>query len=482
MGSRKRSHQWRTWVMATALAGAGAYPLAAHAQQVGAAAPTTAPSTADSDAAWRQRMEDRMRGLEAENVKLRQQVGEIVETRQTLLEDARKQGLFLAPGTRPVDTTPPDFDVHKYVAEGDFPGSIVIPGTNMSFQVGGFVQLDAIADSNAIGSKDSFVVSSIPTGGNNAGQTNFSAKQTRLFIKTDAPTNWGKLVTFFEGDFFTSDGVTFRLRHAYGQIGDTNQLLGGQTWSTFMDASVYPAIFDYQGPNGMVLVRQPMVRYTRNFGEDTHWQIALEDPNPDFSTADGVSGRQTSQLPDLTSDFRWSRDWGHLQLAGILRQLQFDPDNGPRSTELGWGGNFSGQVNCFEPVAKGQQDNVVFQIAGGRGIANYFNDTNGIGDDAFVKNNGNADALDIWGGFVAYQHFWAPKWASTIGYSYLRVYNVSSQPDGAYQSGHYGVLNLTYYPTERIWLGIEGLYGVRKDKDGNTGDDGRISFSVQYRF
>src|SRR5437764_5881872 len=120
-------------------------------------------------------------------------------------------------GHRPLETTPPDFDTHKYAAEGDFPGSITIPGTNVSIQIGGFVQLDAITDSHAIGSKDSFIVSSIPTHGEGAGETNFSIRQTRLFVKTAAPTNLGQLVTFLEGDFFGPDGTDFRVRHAYGQ-------------------------------------------------------------------------------------------------------------------------------------------------------------------------------------------------------------------------------------------------------------------------
>jgi hypothetical protein len=83
-----------------------------------------------------------------------------------------------------------------------------------------------------------------------------------LFLKTETPTSWGPLVTYVEGDFFSSSDTNLRLRHAYGQIGDKHQFLAGQTYTTFMDASTYPAIFDYQGPNSMVLVRQPMLRYT----------------------------------------------------------------------------------------------------------------------------------------------------------------------------------------------------------------------------
>ena len=91
-------------------------------------------------------------------------------------------------------------------------------------------------------------------------------------------------------------------------------------------------------------------------------------------------------------------------------------------------------------------------------------------------------SLGVWGGYAAYQHYWSPKWASSFGYSYLQVDNTSGQGGGTYKSGHYVVVNLMWYPVDRIWCGLEGLYGIREDEDGNTGDDGRLSLSVQYRF
>jgi hypothetical protein len=463
-------------VYLAAIVAAGVISTAAWGQQ------DAAKSAAD-DAAWRRQIEERMQALEKENADLRRELGRVAETRAAVAKDAALRERWLSIDPRAGDSvTPKDFDTRKYIAEGDFPGSIRIPGTNVSLQVGGFVQVDAITDSNAIGSKDSFIVSSIPTSGATAGQTNFSVRQTRLFIKTEAPTGWGPLVTYWEGDFFGPDGTDLRLRHAYGQIGDKHQLLAGQTWTTFMDASTYPAIFDYQGPNAMVLVRQPMVRYSVQLRDDLKLQVALEDPNPDLSSEGSIDGSGTSLWPDFAANVRWTPKWGHLQLAGILRQLTFDPTSGSRSTELGWGLNVSGSVLLFEPVAKGKQDNLVFQFAGGQGIANYFNDTNGLGMDGFVQSDLDLQSLGILGGFVAYQHYWSLKWASSAGYSFLRVDDASGQGGDTYESGHYMVVNIMFYPTERIWMGLEALYGIREDQDGDTGDDLRLSFSVQYRF
>jgi hypothetical protein len=468
-----------------------AFPVQAWAQTPGQNQPAnpnqpTNPNpnaTPLTDAEWRRQVDARQDRLEAENRDLRQQLGQVTSTQQAVMKDAQSHGFLTIEGGQPRLTTPPTFDVKKYASEGDFPGSIRLPGTNVSFQIGGFVQLDAITDSHRIGSTDSFIVSSIPTATDTAGQSTLSIRQTRLFVKAVTPTNMGAFVVYVEGDFFGSDGSSqFRIRHAYGELGDQHKFLAGQTFSTFMDASVYPAIFDYQGPNAMVLVRQPMIRYTDVMREDLQWQVAVEDPNPDVSEAVATPGQATSILPDLTGNVRWSPNWGHLQAAGILRQLIFDPDIGPRTNHVGWGLNFTGQVNVFEPVAKGKQDNLVFQVAGGEGIANYINDTAGLGLDGFVNNHGNMEALFLWGGFAAYQHYWAPKWASSLGYSYLEVNNVSGQAPNAYHAGHYVVANIVYYPVDRITLGLEALYGIRQDNNGSSGDDARISFSAQYRF
>jgi hypothetical protein len=62
------------------------------------------------------------------------------------------------------------------------------------------------------------------------------------------------------------------------------------------------------------------------------------------------------------------------------------------------------------------------------------------------------------------------------------VVNVSGQAGSDYHSGQYAVANLRYYPADRVMLGVEGLYGVREDNDGDKGDDVRVQFSAQYRF
>jgi DcaP outer membrane protein len=439
------------------------------------------------DAEWRRQMEARLRQLEQENAQLKTQVGDVARRQDAAIKEAVDRGLATVEGGLPRLTTPDFFDVNKYAAEGDFPGSIRIPGTKTSFQIGGFVQLDTIFDADRIGNKDAFVVSSIPTGGEKtgAGDTNLSIRQTRLFLKTQTPTEtWGDLVSYIEIDFMGTDGAEPRIRHAYGQIGDDHQLLAGQTWSAFQDATVFPAVLDFQGPAGMVTSRRPQVRYRREWTEDKQWisVVAVEDPSSDITVPGATAGEKSTPYPDLAANVRWAPDWGHLQLGGVARYLQFDPDVGSRESEVGYGLNLTGSLKTFKLDEK-HTDALLFQLAAGDGIGRYVNDTSGLGLDAFLA--GPADHLDglpLFAGMVAYQHWWSPKWASTVCYSYVNVDNVSGQPDSDYHAGHYALANVRYYPAERVMLGAEVLYGLREDNDRDTGDDLRLQFSVQYRF
>jgi hypothetical protein len=449
--------------------------------------PATAPAPAVSDAEWRRQMEARMAQLEAENTQLRTRVNDVSAVQKSVMEDAESRGVLSWTTGQPRLTTPDFFDVNKYASEGDFPGSFRIPGTKTSFQIGGYVQLDAIFDGDKIGNNDAFVVSSIPTDGDGnegAGNTNFSVRQTRLFLKTQTPTEtkWGNLVTYLEIDFFGTDGSEPRIRHAYGQIGDKKQLLAGQTWSAFQDATVFPSTLDFQGPPGMITSRRPQVRYRQDWSEQWVGAVALEDPSSELTTPAGVEGFDASSLPDLAGHVRWNQDWGHLQLGAMVRRLEFDPAEGGRESDLGYGLNLSGSYKTIK-LDERHIDSILFQIAGGNGIARYINDTGGLGLDGVIVAPGEElEPLNAVAGMLAYQHWWDAKWGSTIGYSVVMLDDEAGQAATDYQSGQYGVLNLRYYPTERVMLGGEVLYGVREDVDGSTGDDLRLQFSAQYKF
>ena len=110
------------------------------------------------------------------------------------------------------------------------------------------------------------------------GSVYFSVRQTRFGVKSSTPTKLGALKTWFEFELFgtgvDAGQTTFRLRHAYGELG---QFGAGQTWSPFMDIDVFPNSLEYWGPNGMVFFRNIQVRWMPIQG-DSRMTIALERP------------------------------------------------------------------------------------------------------------------------------------------------------------------------------------------------------------
>ncbi len=117
-----------------------------------------------------------------------------------------------------------------------FPGSIPIPGSAAAIKIGGFVKANMAWSFDTIGSKDSFIVGTIPTDPQQQGdsEVNLTVSQSRLNFDLRDRTQLGTLRAFIEGDFAADsidEGDVFRLRHAFGQFRDI--LIGKTIFPTF---------------------------------------------------------------------------------------------------------------------------------------------------------------------------------------------------------------------------------------------------------
>jgi hypothetical protein len=315
-------------------------------------------------------------------------------------------------------------------------------------------------------------------------------RQSRLGFRGYIPTDLGELKTIFEFELFgvgaDAGQTTFRLRHAWGELG---QVGAGQTWSPFMDADVFPNSLEYWGPNGMVFFRNVQVRWTPLQGEGT-LVFALERPGAsgdqgsysDRVELQNVQGR--FPLPDFSGHYRRSGDWGHVQLAGIVRKIQWDDMLDDQfdlnGSATGWGLNLSTNIKI--------QDDVL-RLSGvfGEGIQNYMNDA--PVDIGIQSNPGNAASpiegkpLPMYGLVAFYDRTWSSKWSSTIGGSLLDIDNSDGQTADAFRRGSYALVNLIHYPVPGVLVGAELQYGKRENNsDDFTSDDVRVQFSFKYNF
>jgi hypothetical protein len=318
-----------------------------------------------------------------------------------------------------------------------------------------------------------------------------SVRQSRFGVKTYTHTSLGELKTIFEFELFgtgvDAGQTTFRLRHAWGELG---QIGAGQTWSPFMDPDVFPNSVEYWGPPGMVFFRNVQLRWTPWTKGDSNFMVAIERPG---ASADGSPYSSFIELqnvkahfpaPDFSAHYRYSSEWGHFQVAGILRDVRWkdlNPDQFNLSgSALGWGVNLSSNIKVSKHVAR-------LQAVYGDAISNYMNDAT---SDIGVANNFSNPAKPIVGkalpvlGIVAFMDFnWNKYFTSTAGYSMNQITNSSGSLPSAYHRGQYALANLLYYPVENMFLGPELQWGKRDNwHDGFTSDDWRIQFSVKYNF
>jgi hypothetical protein len=218
--------------------------------------------------------------------------------------------------------------------QGSFPRSFLIPGTDTSIRVGGFV--DETLDyyfvggqpngnqTTTIGVTGQFesaplntgtkTVPGFPTAGNLVPQSTAtsrgngvfsqSPRETRLNVETRTPTAWGESRTFIEFDFAgsnnfsannlttVSDSLIPRLRYAYGTLGG---FLAGQANSNFSDPDANPETLDFGGPAGFAgVTRIPQVRYTYTGPWGSAWSVSAETPETDVVTPAGYVKTDTN--------------------------------------------------------------------------------------------------------------------------------------------------------------------------------------------
>jgi hypothetical protein len=316
------------------------------------------------------------------------------------------------------------------------------------------------------------------------GETVFSVRQTAISFKGFVPTQAGQLKTDLSLDLFNVGGANtgFRLLHAWAEMGAFGV---GQYETLFMNIDLFPNTLDYWGPNGMIFVRNPQVRYTPYKTDSARLAVSLEAPfaavdTGKVSVADANLGANIvgwTKYPDIVGKYSMNGSWGFFDLGALLRSVGYKttitPDGNPSGRNLGWGLTADGQINVFD------KDRVVTQVTYGEGISSYFNDG---GVDLAPDGSLHAQTVKSVGVMLYYDHYWSGKWASSIGYSQHHQQNADGQLFNAFKTGQYASTNLLYTPAKNVMWGVEFLWGKKEQKDGESANDTRVQFTGQFKF
>ncbi len=269
---------------------------------------------------------DELADLRANQQLLQQRIDQLA---QAVAQAPPLPGAAGGGGTIPLGTRPPPPGTGT--TAGSFPRSFLIPGTDTSIRVGGFVDLTildflqgggAVAGSN-FGSNagQNGNLHSLPVGSGfvpglgfvnpsavnrapsrNNGVLEFSPQQSRIDIETRTPTAWGEARTFLAFDWAgCSSGASYtcqtlaqsggdsllpRLRFAYGTLGG---FLAGQALSNFSDADADTKSMEFGGTEGSTGgQRIPQVRYTLAGPYGSAFSVSAENPWTSVITPGGL--------------------------------------------------------------------------------------------------------------------------------------------------------------------------------------------------
>jgi hypothetical protein len=359
------------------------------------------------------------------------------------------------------------------------------PGDNTFLRFGGFVQVNFIGDFQNTGYKyGEFIPSGIPIPTEETKSGAFDIRTTRITFETRTDTKKGVVSTFISMDFngeTESGSIVPRLRQGYvAWLNSTKRqsVLIGQATTTLTDGNTWPESFDMEGPNAMLYLRQIMVRYTFVLSKSDAWSasIALEEPNSEIQNGEGLE-----KLPDLIFALNWKEKWGNLRFGFLGRQLVAESDSGTgEASTFGYGMAFSGQLKV--PY---RNDNFQFQFGGGRGTGRYLQDLGSAseGQDGYYNEvSESLTALEAFGGFIAYQHWWSEVVRTNVTGGYVDVNNLEIQGEDALNATVYVMANTIYSPFKRFDIGLEYYYGQSKNKIQDTGHANRLMLGVKYSY
>ncbi|WP_373097423.1 DcaP family trimeric outer membrane transporter, partial [Zhongshania sp.] len=325
------------------------------------------------------------------------------------------------------------------------------------------------------------------------------AKHSRIWFKTTTATEVGTVGSYIEMDFGVnqigderiSNSAASRIRHAYinWQYNADSAILAGQTWSTFFNVGSLPDTLDFVGPVGTLFERQAQLRWTHSLRGASLLMFAIENPSSGFygedGSAAGASAYDNNSLPDIVLRFNGKSGDFSYSLAGLLREVAYKQNytNSQAQAVVG-DDSVYGYGLSFAGVWQLGADDIRLQFNAGNALGRYL----GLQTyrDGVIKDNGDIDLIDSMGGYIAYRHFWAPQWRSSLVLSASSADNptsVAATTAASYQSAH---ANLIYAPVAALNFGIEYIHASKTIERPVNGDDSgdidRLQFSAKYTF
>lgn len=321
-------------------------------------------------------------------------------------------------------------------------------------ELSGQIQADAIFDQNKLDSKVFFRPSSIAIPGQTYQRTLFSVANSRVRLKANYQnpnTNFPEISGTFEIDFRNENHAP-RIRIAFFEVG---KLGFGQNWTNFSDRDVFPNIItNTSGPNALLNIRQPQVRFTYQKNPLT-FVLSIEENKPNVTLPNDWDERQV--FPDIVASLKYNYPNGHFRLGWLFTPSSYNlPNSNSLKTKLGYAGNLSTKIGI------GKRHAIMLQATYGRGYSSYVSDLSNAGFEAYVQ-DGKFKTARLFSGYVFYDFNINKKWGTSMGWGYNYLEKISLPTSAPFKASNFGVIDLHYTPVKQFKLAFEVLYGDRSN-------------------
>lgn len=384
----------------------------------------------------------------------------------------------------------------------------------LAIGIGGTINGQAFYDFEGTTNNDNpkFSTVKIPIPSDPADKFGMAVSSTELHVKARSKLgNKHQLIAYI--GVTTNDENTIKLGKAYVSF---DGLTIGRTYSFFMDLAANAKTVDLYGPSTQINVTQPLVGYTKPVGK--HWIFAASAEKPQVSTASYPGWGllpENQRFPDVAAKavYRWNS--GHIQVAGILRNMEYwqtgsrsatpSMDDGEDKNATGWGVALSGH---FAPTRK---SHIEFQSYYGKGISRYVKDLKELNIELVPSDYQpgvgmffGMKAVPVWGGYLSGGYKWNKRLSSNFVFGYMRA----EHPDDMYfyysyagqqaishdfRSSAYGAINCFWAIDPYCSVGFEYVNGYRKiypaykqygeaEKEAHYGEANRLNIAFIYQF
>lgn len=312
----------------------------------------------------------------------------------------------------------------------------------------------------------------------NGGTLGFSAQTSSFYLNfVGMPNTGNKVGLFFKAEFDNGQNYGIKVSHLYatyrgGIVGYTN--------SFFQDGAAIPFTIDDEGPNGSVELKTFILGWNQNFTKNFSGGIGLDAPTANMTDGHGV-GAVSQRIPAFPLYLQYAWGASHLRASVLIRPLQYRNLVKQENKGLcGWGVQISGPIQLADPVT------LYVDATYGEGIANYLQDTNGLGLDALPTRDGSGvmkpvRSLGLTGGLG---FTLTKKLQANVMYSHITNWkNDEAIPVlDQYRYGDYVAANLFYNVNKIVGFGVEYDYGHKKDFNGNSLHANRLQAQLAVTF